>query len=114
MHCLYDLSSIKNENVNTLTFLQGLGLISKDALNCRRWAAVKIVLGRFGPRRPSRCRPGVPSTTKSSVTPIKEMMFVNLSNITQEVKMYLVEPLVRILNALTQELRQKTRRILEP
>ena len=31
------------------TFLQGFGLISKLALNCLLWAAVRIVRGRFGP-----------------------------------------------------------------
>ena len=31
------------------TFLHGLGLISKLALNCLLWAAVRIVRGRFGP-----------------------------------------------------------------
>ena len=51
-----------------LTFLQGFGLTSKDALNCLRCAAVKIVRGLFGPLRPSLCLP-VLSTTKSSVIP---------------------------------------------
>ena len=37
-----------------LAFRQGFGLISKLALNWRRCIAVKIVLGRFGPLRPSR------------------------------------------------------------
>lgn len=35
------------------TFRQGFGLNSKDALNARRCWVVNIVLGRFGPRRPS-------------------------------------------------------------
>jgi hypothetical protein len=38
------------------TFLQGFGDTSKDALNWRRCADVRIVRGRFGPRRPSRGR----------------------------------------------------------
>ena len=52
-----------------VTFRHGFGLTSKDALNCRRCAAVKIVLGRFGPLRPSLCLP-VLSTTKSSAMPL--------------------------------------------
>lgn len=47
------------------TFLQGLGDSSNEALNCRRWADVRIVLGRFGPRRPSRGR--LSSSRSSSV-----------------------------------------------
>lgn len=38
------------------TFLQGFGETSKDALNCRLWADVRIVRGRLGPLRPSRGR----------------------------------------------------------
>ena len=38
----------------SLTFLQGFGLISNDALNCLLCIAVRIVLGLFGPLRPSR------------------------------------------------------------
>ena len=55
------------------TFRHGFGLISKEALNCLLCAAVSIVLGLFGPLRPSLCLPVVPSTTKSSVTPDKKM-----------------------------------------
>lgn len=36
------------------TFLQGFGLTSNEALNCRRCTEVNMVLGLFGPRRPSR------------------------------------------------------------
>ena len=39
---------------NELAFRHGFGLISKLALNWRLCMAVKIVLGRFGPRLPSR------------------------------------------------------------
>ena len=71
------------ENEQSHTFLQGFGLTSNDALNCRLCAAVKMVLGRLGPRRPSLCRPGVPSTTKSSVTPKigREMIQITDTNL---------------------------------
>ena len=39
----------KKQISNKLTFLHGLGLISKLALNCLLCAAVNIVRGRFGP-----------------------------------------------------------------
>ena len=40
----------KNKQISIkLTFLHGLGLISKLALNCLLCAAVNIVRGRFGP-----------------------------------------------------------------
>ena len=52
-----------------LAFRQGLGLTSNDALNCRLWAAVRMVRGRFGPRRPSRGRPP-PSSSQPSSSPI--------------------------------------------
>ena len=64
------LSNIRlNIELLVITFRQGFGLTSKDALNCRLCAAVKIVLGLFGPLRPSLCLP-VLSTTKSSAMPI--------------------------------------------
>ena len=65
---LKHLLSFKKSISLIFTFLHGLGLTSKDALNCLRCAAVKIVRGRFGPLLPSRCLP-VLSTTKSSVIP---------------------------------------------
>lgn len=37
----------------SLTFRQGFGLISKEALKARLCCVVRIVRGRFGPRRPS-------------------------------------------------------------
>jgi hypothetical protein len=61
------------------TFLHGFGLTSNEALNCRLCAAVRMVRGRFGPRRPSRwCRPPV-STTKSSARPAHNHRNLNYS-----------------------------------
>ena len=53
----------------SFTFLQGFGLMSNEALNCLLWAAVRIVRGLFGPRRPSLCRDGVSTTNSSDGTP---------------------------------------------
>ena len=57
------------------TFRQGFGDSSKDALNWRRWADVRIVRGRFGPRRPSR---GRFSSIKSSSVQSKDRTRVTL------------------------------------
>lgn len=45
------------------TLRHGFGETSNDALNWRLWTDVRIVLGRFGPRLPSR---GLLSSSKSS------------------------------------------------
>lgn len=53
----------ENERI-LFTFLQGLGETVKEAMNCFRWAEVRIVLGRLGPLRPSLGRD--PSSTMKS------------------------------------------------
>jgi hypothetical protein len=57
------------KSFNRPTFRQGFGLTSNEALNCRLCAAVRIVRGRFGPRRPSLGRPP-PSSSNPSSSPI--------------------------------------------
>lgn len=51
---LISIKTIILWSTRSRTFLHGLGLTSNEALNCRRCTEVNIVLGLFGPRRPSR------------------------------------------------------------
>ena len=65
------------------TLRHGFGEISNEALNWRLWTDVRIVLGRFGPRLPSR---GLLSSRSSSVDTIKRSIYLLIQVLFDEYK----------------------------
>ena len=77
-----------------LTFLQGLGLTSNDALNCLLCTAVRMVRGRLGPLLPSRGREEEEevSIMKSSEVPEKKEISVQ-TGINGAISRHLLSPI---------------------